>query len=86
MIVGIGREGGLETGKAKAFLHTYGFLASLLPYTNAEWEKLSIFLNLLVPKLPAPIDDGLKNVRIWDVATLLTLWRDPTPPAPRFPP
>ena len=41
-------------GKAKAFVRTYGFLASILPYTNAEWEKLSIFLNFLVPKLPAP--------------------------------
>jgi type I restriction enzyme R subunit len=26
-------------GKAKAFARTYGFLASILPYTNAEWEK-----------------------------------------------
>ena len=41
-------------GKAKAFTRTYDFLASILPYTNAEWEKLSIFLNFLVPKLPAP--------------------------------
>ena len=31
-------------GKAKAFLRTYGFLAAILPYANAEWEKLSIFL------------------------------------------
>jgi type I restriction enzyme R subunit len=46
-------------GKAKAFLRTYGFLASVLPYTNAEWEKLSIFLNFLVPKLPAPVEDDL---------------------------
>jgi hypothetical protein len=37
---------------AKAFLRTYGFLASLLPCTQAEWEKLSIFL---VPRLPAPV-------------------------------
>ncbi|MDY0130084.1 MAG: type I restriction endonuclease, partial [Methanosarcina vacuolata] len=29
-------------GKAKAFNRTYGFLASILPYTDAEWEKLSI--------------------------------------------
>ncbi len=43
-------------GKAKAFLRTYGFLASILPYNNADWERLSIFLNFLVPKLPAPID------------------------------
>ena len=41
-------------GKAKAFVRTYGFLASILPYTNADWEKLSIFLNFLIPKLPAP--------------------------------
>ncbi len=48
-------------GKAKAFLRTYGFLASILPYTNAEWEKLSIFLTFLVPKLPAPIEDDLSK-------------------------
>ena len=41
-------------GKAKAFMRTYGFLSTILPYTNAEWEKLSIFLNFLTPKLPAP--------------------------------
>src|SRR4029079_14703879 len=46
-------------GKAKAVTRTYGFLASILPYTNAEWEKLSIFLNFLVPKLPAPVDEDL---------------------------
>jgi type I restriction enzyme R subunit len=41
-------------GKAKAFTRTYDFLASILLYNNAEWEKLSIFLTFLVPKLPAP--------------------------------
>ncbi len=46
-------------GKAKAFVRTYGFLASILPYTNATWEKLSIFLNFLVPKLPAPKEEDL---------------------------
>jgi len=46
-------------GKAKAFTRSYDFLASILPYTNADWEKLSIFLNFLVPKLPAPVDDDL---------------------------
>src|SRR5690606_25133035 len=40
-------------GKAKAFLRTYGFLSSILPYTNDEWEKLSIFFNFLVRKLPS---------------------------------
>ena len=44
-------------GKAKAFIRTYGFLSAILPYTNADWEKLSIFLNFLVPKLPAPKDE-----------------------------
>ena len=48
-------------GKAKAFLRTYGFLAAILPYTYAEWEKLSIFLTFLVPKLPAPIEDDLSK-------------------------
>ena len=48
-------------GKAKAFLRTYGFLAAILPYPYAEWEKLSIFLTFLVPKLPAPIEDDLSK-------------------------
>jgi type I restriction enzyme R subunit len=46
-------------GKAKAFVRTYGFLGAILPYTNAEWEKLSIFLNFLIPKLPAPVEEDL---------------------------
>lgn len=46
-------------GKAKAFVRTYGFLASILPFTNAEWEKLSIFLNFLIPKLPAPVEPDM---------------------------
>jgi type I restriction enzyme R subunit len=36
------------------FARTYVFLASILPYSNAEWEKLSISLNVLIPKLPRP--------------------------------
>jgi type I restriction enzyme R subunit len=48
-------------GKAKAFLRAYGFLSQVLPYTNAEWEKLSIFLTFLVPKLPAPIEEDLSK-------------------------
>ena len=46
-------------GKAKAFSRTYGFLSSILPYTNADWEKLSILLNFLIPKLPAPVEEDL---------------------------
>ncbi|MBU2026211.1 MAG: type I restriction endonuclease subunit R [Proteobacteria bacterium] len=48
-------------GKAKAFVRMYGFLASILPYTNADWEKLSIFLNFLIPKLPAPVEEDLSK-------------------------
>ncbi len=48
-------------GKAKAFVRTYGFLAAVIPYSNAEWEKLSIFLNFLIPKLPAPKEDDLSR-------------------------
>ena len=48
-------------GKSKAFLRTYAFLAAILPYTYAEWEKLSIFLTFLVPKLPVPIEDDLSK-------------------------
>ncbi|ADJ27172.1 type I restriction endonuclease subunit R [Nitrosococcus watsonii] len=46
-------------GKAKSFVRTYGFLASILPYSNAGWEKLSILLNFLIPKLPAPREEDL---------------------------
>lgn len=48
-------------GKAKAFCRTYDFLASILPYTDAGWERLSIFLNFLVPKLPAPKEEDLSK-------------------------
>ncbi|MYC97318.1 MAG: type I restriction endonuclease subunit R [Caldilineaceae bacterium SB0661_bin_32] len=48
-------------GKAKAFLRTYAFLAAILPYTDAGWERLSIFLTFLVPKLPAPDEDDLSK-------------------------
>ena len=46
-------------GKAKVFCRTYSFLASIIPYSNPEWEKLSIFLDLLTPKLPAPKEEDL---------------------------
>ena len=48
-------------GKAKAFLRSYGFLSAILPYSYAEWEKLSIFLTFLVPKLPAPVEDDFSK-------------------------
>ncbi len=46
-------------GKAKAFTRTYDFLASVLTYPNAGWERLSILLNFLIPKLPAPMEEDL---------------------------
>ena len=46
---------------AKSFVRTYGFLGSILPYGNVDWEKLSIFLNLLIPKLPSPRDDDFSE-------------------------
>ena len=33
----------------------------VLPYGNLNWEKLSIFLNFLVNKLPAPEDQDLSR-------------------------
>ena len=48
-------------GKAKAFVRTYGFLSCVLPYTNAGWEKRSIFLNFLISRLPAPDDEDLSK-------------------------
>ena len=48
-------------GNAKAFVRTYGFLSSVLPYTDAGWEKRSIFLNFLISKLPAPEEENLSK-------------------------
>ena len=45
--------------KAKAFVRSYDFLATILTYGNPKWEKLSIFLTLLVRALPAPEEDDL---------------------------
>jgi len=47
--------------KSKAFIRTYSFLSTILTYSNIEWEKLSIFLNFLVPKLPAPREDDFSK-------------------------
>lgn len=48
-------------GKAKAFCRTYDFLATVLPHTNLAWERLSIFLNMLTPKLPAPKEEDMSK-------------------------
>lgn len=50
---------------AKTFVRTYNFLSSILPYGSIEWEKLSIFLNLLIGKLPKPAtgdDDEFERI------------------------
>ncbi len=47
--------------KAKVFLRTYSFLASVLTFGHPGWEKLSIFLSFLVPKLPAPQEADLSR-------------------------
>ena len=47
--------------RAKGFVRTYGFLSSILPYNNPEWEERSIFLNFLIPKLPAPEEEDLSK-------------------------
>jgi type I restriction enzyme R subunit len=52
---------------AKAYVRTYNFLAAILPYGSVEWEKLSIFLNLLVPKLPSPEGDDYTDGLLEDV-------------------
>ncbi|MEW6216454.1 MAG: type I restriction endonuclease subunit R [Candidatus Bipolaricaulota bacterium] len=57
---GLDEDGQVDfKGKAKAFTRTYGFLSQVLPYTRADWEKLSIFLSFLVSKLPAPVEEDL---------------------------
>jgi type I restriction enzyme R subunit len=48
-------------GGARAFLRSYAFLAAILSYGFPEWEKLSIFLNFLIPKLPAPREEDLSR-------------------------
>ena len=48
-------------GKSKGFVRTYNFLASILDFENPEWEKLSIFLSFLNPKLPAPVEEDLSR-------------------------
>ncbi|WP_295881611.1 type I restriction endonuclease [uncultured Thiohalocapsa sp.] len=48
-------------GDAKAFCRSYGYLSAVLSYGNPGWEKLAIFLPLLLPKLPAPRDEDLSR-------------------------
>lgn len=45
--------------QAKTFVRTYQFLVLILPFKNPYWESLKTFLQLLIPKLPAPDDEDL---------------------------
>jgi type I restriction enzyme R subunit len=59
---GLDENGQIEfKASAKGFVRTYGFLGAILPYGNPEWEKLSIFLNLLLPKFPSPVEEDLSQ-------------------------
>src|SRR5262249_12595536 len=42
-------------GSAKAFVRSYEFLSAILPYTNVEWEKLSIFLTSQIASSELPV-------------------------------
>ena len=56
----LGEEGQVDfKGKAKGFVRAYAFLVQILPHKNTRWEILSIFLNHLIPKLPAPIEEDM---------------------------
>ena len=46
-------------GTGRSFNRLYNFLSQVLPYPNRSWEELSIFLTLLLPKLPALEDEDL---------------------------
>lgn len=49
--------------QAKTFVRGYNFLAAVLPYGNAEWEQLSMFLTFLIPSLPSEkIDDLTEGI------------------------
>jgi len=47
--------------RAKSFVRAYGFLSLVLPFTNVGWEKLSMFLGFLIPKLPAPKEEDFSS-------------------------
>ena len=47
--------------KAKAFVRACAFLFSILPCNNRDWKERSIFLNLLIPKLSAPVEEDLSK-------------------------
>ncbi|MCL1927019.1 MAG: type I restriction endonuclease [Syntrophorhabdaceae bacterium] len=62
LYLALGEDAQIEfKSSAKGFVRTYGFLGAILPFGNPEWEKLSIFINLLLPKLPSPVEEDLSQ-------------------------
>ena len=58
----LGEDGQVDfKGRAKAFVRTYGYLSAILEFNKRRWEVLSIFLNFLIPKLPAPKEEDLSR-------------------------
>ena len=53
----------------ESFCRAYNFLGTVLPYSYVEWEKLSIFLCLLAPKLPAVSEDDF----VWKIKNLVDM-------------
>lgn len=64
---------------AKSFVRTYGFLGSILPYGNVDWEKLSIFLNLMIPKLPLLVKTTCRRVSCLQSTLIVTVMRHRRP-------
>lgn len=62
--VGVSKHTGITS---PAYVRTYNFLSAILPYGSVQWEKLSIFLNLLVPKLPKPDGEDYTEGLLEDV-------------------
>ncbi len=48
-------------------------LSQILPYSNVSWGKLSIFLNFLIQKLPAPEEEDLSK-GILEAVDMDTYW------------
>ena len=48
-------------GSARAFVRLYSFLSALIEFNNPAWERLSIFLNFLIPKLPTPRGEDMSR-------------------------
>ena len=55
------RFAGIEVARQWGSQSVKNHYLPLTIYTSGEWEKLSIVLNLLIPKLPAPKEEDLSK-------------------------